>query len=270
MTLVVPHTLWYHILSRLLIAFALWGFTLSANTETPDPRRLVTDRSPEWLGAIGQLTVPGSRLINGYPRHHTENCSATLIHPAADVGTFTRAGNADLVLTAWHCLEFYRDLSATITFVLPQVGRPPITRTARPLQHGKSMRADWALLRLNSAISNRSAPALALSREKASPTRSLIMAGFSRDQELGQGGTRLTYDPDCRISPPVGGQGKAPSASIQYTDCRAYKGASGGPVIQYDSDGKARVYGVISEGNGTDISTYVPTVQFWKAIQPSF
>ena len=45
------------------------------------------------------------------------------------------------------------------------------------------------------------------------------MAGYSRDQGIGEGGKRLSFDPACLVT------ARAPASSA--SNCRAYKGASG-------------------------------------------
>ena len=76
----------------------------------PDTRLVFGSTSPQWLRAVGRLQVSASRYKNGRKEHHLEDCSATLV-------TDGSGSSADTVVTAWHCLEFYRDLSRPISFI---------------------------------------------------------------------------------------------------------------------------------------------------------
>ena len=80
------------------------------------------------------------------------------------------------------------------------------------------------------------------------------MAGYSRDDGLGRSGEALTYHENCRQLPD--------QRHSAHTDCQAYKGASGGPVVRYSAEGVVYLAGVISQGNGEGTSTYVPISRF--------
>jgi hypothetical protein len=84
------------------------------------------------------------------------------------------------------------------------------------------------------------------------------MAGYSRDQGLGAGGTRLSYDIACNIT--------RQQAGASESDCTAYKGASGGAVIQLSASGKPQLSGVISRGDSQRLSIYIPIAGFRGAI----
>lgn len=209
--------------------------------------------SPDWLRAVGQLTVPGIRLEDGYARHHTERCSATLV--AAPGAT-----HATLIISAWHCLEFYRDLSQRITFTLLPASTEPLAIEAVRYADGGSMAADWAVLRLRQPVAMAQVPALQLHPQQADPALPVVMAGYSRDPGTGAHGEELSYDPACRIT-----------AADRYSgdsDCRAFKGASGGAVVQLTEAGAPLLSGVISEGNSVDYSRYVPVSVFRQALPP--
>ena len=108
-------------------------------------RQLYSKESPQWLEAVGKLNVPGLKYALGRPQNHREQCSATLIAPPAST-------QANTIVTAWHCLEFYRDLSKVITFTLRNGTAKSFSIEARILEHGGGMHADWALLRLQSPV----------------------------------------------------------------------------------------------------------------------
>jgi hypothetical protein len=212
-----------------------------------DPRQAYSDLSPAWLGAVGQLSVPGSRIRDGRRAHQLEDCSATLVGRRATPW-------ADTIVTAWHCLEFYNDLSRPITFTLLPGRRGELTREAYRLGDGGGMDADWAILRLYQPVAAKEVMALPVGAGGADRARPVIMAGYSRDEGLGHGGRRLTYDPACRI--------KAQTPARGDTDCRAHKGASGGAVIQLSPEGEPQFTGVISAGDGESTSIFVPVTHF--------
>lgn len=203
--------------------------------------------SPPWLRAVGKLHVPGQTYHQGYGRHQQENCSATLVAKAG-------SDRASTIVTAWHCLEFYSDLSRPITFTLNLGSGAVVTREAYRVADGGGMHADWAVLKLFQAIPRDTAPALVPQSGRADRTRTVTMAGYSGDQGLGEDGAVLTYHADCRITR----QAQRESAS----NCRAYKGASGGAVIQVNAEGKAQLSGVISRGDSQGISLFVPVAGF--------
>ena len=91
---------------------------------TAEQRIAYSPDSPVWLQAVGKLRVPGSQLKDGRRKHRLEDCSATLI------AATPASREADVVITAWHCLEFYNDLSRPILFTLLPQGPAPVTREA--------------------------------------------------------------------------------------------------------------------------------------------
>jgi len=232
------------------LAVALAG--VSARHSQADDRLIFDSSSPAWLQAIGRLTVPGSRYTDGRREHFTEDCSATLVSRGEQQ-------RSSIVLTAWHCLEKYSDLSKPIRFTLDPGGGPAIESEAYVLSDGGSIDADWALLKLHDPVSAERVAALIVAIDDIDAGRDLVMAGYSRDKGLGAGGDRLTYDPACQVTD---------SDKVSTTtNCIAHKGASGGPVIQHDSAGRPAVYGVISEGNGAGVSIFIPTRAFRQAVR---
>lgn len=234
-----------------LIAILMSFFTLALAQEPNDTRQVYSPESPSWLQAVGKLTVPGSRYTQGRRRHLFEDCSATLV-------THSRGRAADTIVTAWHCLENYNDLSKPIVFTLLPGEHGSVEREAYRLVDGGGMHADWALLRLRSPIPYTSAAALLVDPGRANPDQTISMAGYSRDQEKGAGGARLTFDPACLIT--------AQTDDLSDSNCLAHKGASGGAVVQVSAAGTAQLCGVVSEGNGAGISTFVPVSAFRRSI----
>ncbi len=207
-----------------------------------DPRQVFDANSPAWLQAVGKLTVPGYRYQNGDRRHHQQHCTATLIA-------------SNVILSGWHCLEHYTDLSQDIVFTLPYSAKK-ISRTARRLEDGGGMHADWSLLKLNKPISKKVAVAVPVGTVNAGepglPT--LTLAGYSRDKGVGASGRRLSYHADCAI---------LHNESYRVaTNCMAFKGSSGGPVV-YDR----AIVGVVSEGDSERLSFYTPSRCFYSAVK---
>ena len=96
------------LLCALLLSIASISAPPAVATES-DTREVFGPGSPAWLRAVGRLQVPASRYWDGRTEHHLEDCSATLV-------SVPGRRSANTVVTAWHCLEFYRDLSRPINF----------------------------------------------------------------------------------------------------------------------------------------------------------
>ncbi|WP_157976506.1 trypsin-like serine peptidase [Parahaliea mediterranea] len=221
-----------------------------AATADSDPRRRFSaGESPDWLRAVGRLVVPGIKLEDGRRRHHIERCSATLVQSHS-------GRRADTIVTAWHCLEYYEDLSRRIVFQLTDNSGQVLEFEARQLADGGNIEADWAILRLQRAVLPGTAPALAIADTVASAP--LLMAGYSRDAGIGMAGQQLSYDPACAVT--------HQDKTFSDSDCRAYKGASGGAVIQVGSDGSPALTGVISQGDGEGLSRYIPIGIFKRTL----
>jgi hypothetical protein len=236
-------------ITRLLSVLAL--LCLCSSVGGADQRQITSADSPPWLRSVGKLQVPGQRFQDGHTSHYLEDCSATLVTlPARDV--------ADTIVTAWHCLELYEDLTRPITFILSATPGESLSREAYRLADGGGMHADWAILRLRQSVPVQPGTALRIHPQQADTDRPVIMAGYSKDSGLGNNGEQLTFDPACTIS--------HQERSIGDTDCTAHKGASGGAVIQLSSTGDAYMCGVISQGNGEGRSTFVPVNGFRHAI----
>lgn len=234
---------------RLLIAcvFAAWAIAAGAT----DSREVFSGESHAWLRAVGKLQVPGQRYQGGQRSHYTEDCSATLV---------ARPGRkrADTIITAWHCLEWYGDLSKPITFTVVSLSGETLRLEAYRLGDGGGMHADWAILRLRATVPDTDVAALQIHPQVADPDLPVTMAGFSGDEGMGNDGLALTFDPGCAIT--------AQDRNLGDTDCTAFKGASGGAVVQLSSAGEPKMCGVISQGNGEGRSTFVPVSGFRYAL----
>ncbi|MBA6412580.1 trypsin-like peptidase domain-containing protein [Parahaliea sp. F7430] len=200
---------------------------------------------------MGKLVVPGIRYHNGYPKHHTERCSASLVSSGP-------SSSADIIVTAWHCLEYYEDLSQQILFTVETAAGERIETPATQLAKGGDIEADWAVLRLQRSLPLHLIPVLKLQPGRPDPQSPLLMAGYSRDAGRGDFGNRLSYDPSCFITKQY--------SRYSDSDCKAYKGASGGAVIQLSTGGEPMLSGVISQGNGDDLSRFIPLAVFRQSL----
>ncbi|MEM1155424.1 MAG: serine protease [Pseudomonadota bacterium] len=223
----------------------------TSQSSSADPREEYHQGSPDWLRAVGKLRVPGSTYEDGKRVYHWQDCSATLV-------SANGSARADTIVTAWHCLENYSDLSKPIQFTLAAGQDPPISREAYRLADGGGMYADWAVLRLLVPINSDHATALPIHPAGPESGTSIAMAGYSRKTPLGDFGNRLTFDPLCSI--------KLQSQNAIESNCLAQKGASGGAVVQRSGNGTLWFVGVISEGDGRGISRFVPVERFRTAL----
>jgi len=204
-----------------------------------DTRVVFDEQSPQLLRAVGKLSVPGHRFIDGEKQAHQQDCSASLIGPRT-------------ILTAWHCLEYYRDYSYELVFTMPNVpGQPPVI--AHRLDTGKGMDADWALLRLLRPIRGVT-PIPVDSGTAPAPSSSLLLAGFAADAGLGANGDKLTWQDGCQLD--------RLGARDWGTNCVTYTGASGGPVLS-----TGRIVGVISAGDREAHTYFTPSNRFISAVR---
>jgi len=224
-----------------LTIFVVFGLTAIAPTSRAETLEKASDIA---VTSVGKLLVPGQRYENGYTRHYNESCSGTL------VSMDTLAATSTLVISAWHCLEFYHDLSRPVRF--KAAGGE--TRSATLIASGGGMDSDWALLRLDAPLPR---PAILSAQadtggnvSTAAGTNTLMMAGYPRgDSEKPH---TLETASGCYATGVDG-------ADVR-SNCVLKKGASGGGVF---SDREQQQYlGVISRGDGESQSIYVPLARF--------
>ena len=183
------------------------------------------------ISAVGQLLVPSIRYENGYARHYNERCSATAVAEGDSEALY--------LLSAWHCLEDYRDLSKPLLFELSSGFQSPV----RVVASGDGMLSDWVLLKLQAP-----APSSAgIAEETSAEGSELVMAGYPRDHRAADAGPVTVQ---CQQS---GKDNKDWSS-----DCVLQKGASGGAVFNPDGE----ILGVISRGDGESVSIFVPVNRF--------
>ncbi|MEM1111148.1 MAG: trypsin-like peptidase domain-containing protein [Pseudomonadota bacterium] len=242
-------------LRRKLTAACLWSLlsSLGSQNGSAEPRRGWDEGAPPHLLAVGRLLVPSSRIEDGRRRHHLEECSATLVALPGQTRSNT-------IVSAWHCIEDYADLSRPISFVLAPSGQERLRTTARRVSDGGHIDSDWAVLRLAKAVPVATASAIQVNWEVPNRERPVTMAGYSGDGLTGGSGQALSYHPDCDIT------GEA--ADMLATNCEAFKGASGGAVTQWNpASGVFELTGVISQGDSEGISLFVPTERFAGALR---
>lgn len=203
------------------------------------------------LQSVGKLLVPNVRYENGYARHFDERCSATLVSGNAE------AMESRLILSAWHCIEYYRDLSKTLVYEQP--GHPPVS--ARILVAGGSMRDDWVLLKLAKALPNPT-PLPTSAGNPSSPktamhNKPLMMVGYPID---GAAERARVVVSNCVH--------KLSKGIDRSSSCVIEQGASGGAVFAGDTPpGQRPEYlGVISRGDRQSLSIYVPISRFRKKL----
>lgn len=236
-----------------VIALLLCSLIASAPAQSTDtdPRLIRHNASPLWTWAIGRLQVNGQKRDGKYYSHHIENCSATLI------GHHSKQA-ANIIATAWHCLEHYRDRSAPIVFSIRSAQGKLLERNARILHSGGNMEADWALLELEGPIQSTQVTPLTVTSNPLQQALPISMAGFSRDNGAGDSGRQLSYHPNCHIT--------EQTDQSTHSDCIAFKGASGGAVVQKDA-GTTYFFGVISAGNGAGLSLFVAKNRFLQQLR---
>ncbi len=218
-------------LAMLLIAGAMASTALATESQSA---------LAQALGGVGRLLVPAIRYEDGYARHYDEQCSATLVR--AD----NREAHSNLILSAWHCVEDYRDLARPLLFLTASGER----HEATVLTSGGGMHSDWVLLRL--AVSLPTAAVLASGDEHGTE---LLMAGYPRAEERGQPVLRQTAH--CRLT--------GSDRRDKRSNCVLRKGASGGAVL---AAGSLMFIGIISRGDGASQSIFVPVTRFHARIRP--
>jgi len=209
------------LLAGFCLAFSANRATVASDLITPKlsiPTSHASNTEPQsWQSAVVSLRVPTRRLVNGERSHHEELCSGTVI-----------SHKPTTVLTAWHCFDGYDDLSNP-----PMVLINGLWHQGRLRQHGKSMRADWAILTVkgNHDVSRVN---IDTSSQYLQLGRKIIVAGFDKTDA---GERQLIIEHDCTIA--------ALAEQWISSDCSAKRGASGGPILVRDGPTFA-VIGVIS------------------------
>lgn len=189
------------------------------------------------IDGVGRLLIPAIRYQDGHARHYDERCSGTVV---------TAPGNthSTVVISAWHCLEDYRDLSRPLIFETLDGRRSEV----RLIASGGSMQRDWALLRLAEAQ-----PALPIAGTGVPST--VTMVGFPRES---------THSAQTQARCSIIGLDGADYRG----GCALKPGASGGGV--FSTNGQLKYLGVISRGDGMTQSIFVPVERFHQTLRAHF
>ncbi len=239
-----------NVVSTYAICFFLIATTSSFDTFS-DSENSELSGPPSWTESLGSLIVPSTRLEQGEQLSFKQSCSASLI---------TKNGSpaAKYILTAWHCLENYSDISRPIIFKIKDRDGKVISRIAYRLSNGGGMHADWAILKLDEGIKQSRVKPIEHLVLDASIGASVFIAGFTEYKNSFKGHHYLSFS-RCKVTEIF--------RNVRLTDCKALKGNSGGPVmLQVEHDNYGLV-GVISEGNETNISSFVPIEIFYNEVQ---
>lgn len=213
-----------------------------------DTRRVVTAKSPSWTKAIGRLITPAKLKIHkkGYSMR-IEKCSATLVN-------FDHYKSSRIIVTASHCLREFNKNAGLIRFIIRTKSDQMIQRYVKVYKNShfdlSLKKSDYAILILSSSISKKDVTPVIIDKrsfmklQKQYRHHFASLAGFSSD--IGGFGSKLTYDPQCKIHYFNKLYGKS--------NCIGYKGASGGPVIltayQNRKRKKSYLVGVVSYFKG--------------------
>ncbi len=172
--------------------------------------------------SVVPLRVPTSRLVNGYRRHHRENCSATVIntHPLT-------------LLSAWHCFDDYDDLSRA-----PRILAGENWVDVRLIATGGSMSADWAIV--TAAPPHQEQPTMLQTLPVLVDPEALDVSGF---HVAGYPSNQDERPPSLWVSQRCPSVGR--SQQWIGADCSATRGVSGGPAL-VQHNGTWSVIGVVS------------------------
>ena len=180
---------------------------------------------------IAVIDVPSEKRESGQNRHYTERCSGTLLQSVEPKGP-------KLLMTAWHCIEHYADLSKTIGVRFPHAADKARSYSARVYRSGTSISSDWALLKLTAPVGDPKLTGLPL----AAPWENEKATALGFAGALEQGRSTLSFDPRCVWS-----------TSNLWASCQSSKGSSGGPLVQVRSN-QAYLVGVISQGDSEKLT----------------
>ena len=227
------------------LLFVLVLVDLSTANETASSRQRFDANAPDWMKNVANIEVPAIKIEQGRARHYKEYCSGTLLTSSNTLPT-------RFVISAWHCVEHYQDLSRDLEVHFPH---SPSTQqsvyTARLIDSGGSIYHDWALLELKQGPSTVQLKGLSLSETDIS--KPAVAAGFALG--LPDGRKRLSFDDSCLAS-----------GKTEWVRCSTSKGASGGPIVQIH-EAIPSIVGIISQGDSRDFTISYPSAklpQRWK------
>ncbi len=230
------------------------------DAEVPDPRMVADENAPEWMNAVGKLTVPG------FEGKNVTNCTASLVSDNEN-------NDSNILTTAGHCVRDWisasgRKSGPAIFKMKTKDGRV-IEKRVKAIINMKNTPQDYAILELEEVVKNSDVKPLVVSKwqhhklmrnEKINPVAT--MAGYSRDAGMGAKGENLTYHEGCDLANVSGGV-------TTSTTCHAYPGASGGPTVvtatNKKGERKALFVGVV-EGGAHDSTRFTHHSLFYKPL----
>lgn len=229
--------------TKIIIRFSVVFSIVFSLPVTADERQVFNQHSPTYLAAIGKLLVPSERKVGDEQQYFIEECSATLLND--------RLKQQRWLMTAWHCIAHYNNLGRRILFRIMDEHGTWLERDAHIVIHGGSISEDWALLRTETALP-KTLHSLALANYQAG---NVTIAGFSGDEGLGQHGNVLTFQDNCSHR-----QQPLDDAQISV-NCWAFKGASGGAVIQHE-----KLVGIVSQGDNAGTASFVDHTRYAERV----
>lgn len=226
---------------------ALVALALNPVTATELLRKRYDAQAPAWMQNVASIEVPGIKFEHGRARHYTEYCSGTLLRD--DSSSETR-----YVISAWHCVEYYQDLSRSIKIRFPHFQSSPSVYSARLIDSGGGITNDWALLELSNGPNKAQLPGMPLIM--TDPAKPATAMGFAL--ALDNGRQQLAFDDSC----------SAQSAQ-HWLNCTTSKGASGGPIVQ-TLGSSTGIVGVISQGDSRALTISYPTIELPQRLKSTF
>lgn len=223
---------------------ALLMVELSFASEAEFPRQRFDAKSPKWMANVANIEVPAIKYEQGRARHYIEYCSGTLLKSA-------KTSQPRFMISAWHCVEHYQDLSRDLTVYFPHSQSRHKAYRARLVDSGGSISSDWALLKLSDSPS--SAHLAGLTLMTTDINQPATAAGFAL--ALPNGRQHLSFDDSCEAN-----------GENEWTRCTTSKGASGGPIVQIHQS-MAGIVGVISQGDSQAFTISFPSArlpQRWR------
>jgi hypothetical protein len=102
---------------------------LSFASEAEFPRQRFDATAPKWMANVANIEGPAIKYEQGRARHYIEYCSGTLLKSA-------KTSQPRFMISAWHCVEHYQDLSRDLTVYFPHSQSRHKAYSARWLERG--------------------------------------------------------------------------------------------------------------------------------------
>jgi len=242
-------------------------FVKHENALKNDRRKLITNNSPKWTKAIGRVIIPTKLTFVTKKRYRTKykKCSASLVN-------LENYSSSSVIITASHCLKGYNSNAGGLKFIIKSKQGNMLQRFAaiykdsHYIHKQTNKHSDYAILILDSPIYKKDVDPLSITKtpfynlQKQYKYSFASLVGFSGD--IGDHGEKLTIDPKCKLFKFNTKYGKS--------NCIAYKGASGGPIVlNLSNNGKnfqQYLVGIVSHFKRKDFKHiyFAPNTQFYK------